>query len=404
MESIRVLQINSVCGIGSTGRIATDIHQVLKEQGYESYVAFGRYEPRNCDTSIHIGTNRDTYAHVLLTRMFDKHGFGSKRATRAFLREVNKLNPDVIHLHNIHGYYLNVELLFEYLKAADKPVIWTLHDCWAFTGHCSHFDYIGCSKWKTGCFDCPQKGEYPKSVLLDNSRDNFIRKKTAFTGVKNLIIVTPSQWLAGLVGDSFLGDNPVKVINNGIDLSVFKPTPSDFRDRYSLENKFIILGVANVWTERKGLHYFMELSQYLSFDEMIVLVGVTEKQKATLPSGMIGITRTDSITELASIYSAADVFVNPTLEDNFPTTNLEALACGTPVVTFRTGGSTESIKHGIGFVAEQKDVKGLRDSVEKIKNIDDNDTMSACLLHSTGLYNKVERFQDYIFLYQSLKR
>ena len=192
---------------------------------------------------------------------------------------VEELDPDIIHLHNIHGYFLNVELLFDYLKLADKPVIWTLHDCWAFTGHCSHFDYIGCDKWKTGCFDCPQKREYPKSVLFDNSRDNFIRKKAAFTGVKNLTIVTPSQWLAGLVGDSFLGDYPVKVISNGIDLSVFKPTPSDFRQRYSLENKFIILGVANVWTANKGLQYFMELSRHLSPDEVIVLRRIGRKTK-----------------------------------------------------------------------------------------------------------------------------
>lgn len=400
MKSIRVLQINSVCGIGSTGRIATDIHQVLKEQGHESYIAFGRDEPKNCDTAIRIGTSWDTYAHVALTRIFDKHGFGSKRATRAFLREVDKLNPDVIHLHNIHGYYLNVELLFDYLKAADKPVIWTLHDCWAFTGHCSHFDYIGCDKWKTECFSCPQKGEYPKSVLFDNSRDNFIRKKTAFTGVKNLTIVTPSQWLAGLVGDSFLGGYPVKVINNGIDLSVFKPTPSDFRQRYSLENKFIILGVANVWTEKKGLQYFLELSSYLSSDEVIVLVGLTEKQKAALPSGIIGITRTDSVTELAEIYTASDVFVNPTLEDNFPTTNLEALACGTPVITLDTGGSGESIDGTCGYIG----LKDILSFIRIVKTTGKKVYEENSLNRARRLYDKRARFGDYISMHEWIQK
>lgn len=399
VESIRVLQINSVCGIGSTGRIATDIHQVLREQGHESYIAFGRDEPKNCKSAIRIGSNKDVYRHVALTRVFDKHGFGSKRATRAFLREIDKLNPDVIHLHNIHGYYLNVELLFDYLKLADKPVIWSLHDCWAFTGHCSHFDYIGCDKWKTGCFDCPQKGEYPKSVLHDNSRDNFIRKKAAFTGVKNLTIVTPSQWLTGLVGDSFLGDYPVKVINNGIDLSVFKPTPSDFRQRYSLENKFVILGVANVWTERKGLLHFFELAKHLSSDEIIVLVGLTEKQKANLPGGIIGITRTDSVEELAGVYTAANVLLNPTLEDNFPSTNLEAMACGNPVITFRTGGSVESIPWRVGVVVEQNDMNGIIDALREVRKMDSNETERLCLHHSRGSFNKDDRFADYVSLY-----
>ena len=399
MVPIRVLQINSVCGIGSTGRIATDIHQVLKEQGHESYIAFGRDEPKNCDSVIRIGSNWDVYRHVALTRVFDKHGFGSKRATRAFLREVDKLNPDIIHLHNIHGYYLNVELLFDYLKVAEKLVIWTLHDCWAFTGHCSHFDYIGCTKWRTGCFDCPQKEEYPKSVLFDNSRDNFFRKKTAFTGVKNLTIVTPSQWLAGLVGDSFLGDYPVKVINNGIDLSVFKPTPSDFRQRYSLENKFIILGVANVWTEKKGLKYFLELSSYLSSDEVIVLVGLTEKQKATLPSGIIGITRTDSVTELAEIYTATDVFVNLTLEEVMGLTNVEALACGTPVITFQTGGSQECVDNCTGYVVPIEDLDSVILTIRKI-NEEKKETYSFnCLKRAREMYDKDKRFGDYVELY-----
>jgi putative colanic acid biosynthesis glycosyltransferase len=400
---IRVLQINSVCGIGSTGRIATDIHQVLKEQGHESYIAFGRDEPKNCDSVIRIGSNWDVYRHVALTRVFDKHGFGSKRATRAFLREVDKLNPDIIHLHNIHGYYLNVELLFDYLKVADKLVIWTLHDCWAFTGHCSHFDYIGCTKWRTGCFDCPQKEEYPKSVLFDNSRDNFFRKKTAFTGVKNLTIVTPSQWLAGLVGDSFLGDYPVKVINNGIDLSVFKPTPSDFRQRYSLENKFIILGVANVWTEKKGFYYFIELSGHLMPDEVIVLVGLTEKQKATLPSGIIGIKRTNSVEELAEIYSDADVFINLTLEDNFPTTNLEALACGTPVITFDTGGSAESIDKTYGFIARQGSLDDTLNFIRIVKKNRKKVYEENCLNRARRLYDKKDRFADYISMYERIQ-
>ncbi|MBG0764208.1 MAG: glycosyltransferase [Tissierellales bacterium] len=195
---MKVLQINSVCGIGSTGRIATDIHNILIDQGHESYIAYGRDLPKNCDNAIRIGTKIDNYTHVLKTRLLDKHGFGSKQATIEFIDKVKKLNPDIIHLHNIHGYYINIEILFDYIKEAKKPVVWTLHDCWSFTGHCSHFDYIGCEKWKTGCFDCPQKHEYPKSLFFDNSNWNYSKKREIFSGIDEMAIVTPSNWLADL--------------------------------------------------------------------------------------------------------------------------------------------------------------------------------------------------------------
>ncbi|WP_372590338.1 glycosyltransferase [Fervidobacterium pennivorans subsp. carthaginiensis] len=344
---MRVLQINSVCGVGSTGRIVADIHKSLKEKGYESYIAYGRGETRNCDSAIRIGSDLDVYGHVALTRIFDKHGFGSKRATLKFLKIVEKLDPDLIHLHNIHGYYINIEDLFNFLKAFDKPVVWTLHDCWAFTGHCSHFLYAKCDRWKTGCYSCPEKSSYPKSFLLDSSEWNHRKKRELFTGVKKLTLVTPSKWLASLVKESFLSEYEVKVIPNGIDTRVFKPTHSDFRQRFGLEDKFVILGVANVWSVRKGLNFFIELSNHLTEDEVIVLVGLTQKQVKKLPKNIIGITRTKSTSELAGIYTTADVFFNPTLEDNYPTVNLEAQACGTYVITFDPGGAAETVVPGL---------------------------------------------------------
>ncbi len=356
----------------------------------------------NCDTPIRIGTKWDTYAHVVLTRIFDKHGLGSKRATREFLGVVEELDPDIIHLHNIHGYYLNVELLFDYLKVADKPVVWTLHDCWPFTGHCSHFDYIGCNKWRTQCFDCPQKNQYPSSKFLDNSKNNFSRKKVAFTGVRNMTIVSPSQWLAGLVRDSFLNEYPVKVINNGIDLDLFKPAKGRFRKRYGLEDKFVILGVTNVWTDRKGLLYFTELAGRLYQDEAIVLVGLTEKQKSFLPPNIIGIKRTNSVEELAEIYSDADVFINLTLEDNFPTTNLEALACGTPVITFDTGGSAESIDKTCGFIARQGSLDDTLSFIRIVKKNGKKVYEENCLNRARRLYDKKDRFADYISMYERI--
>ena len=396
---MKVLQINSVCGIGSTGRIATDIHNMLIEQGHESYIAYGRDLPRNCDNAIRIGNKIDNYAHVLLTRLFDKHGFGSIKATEEFIKKVEEIDPDVIHLHNIHGYYINIEVLFDYLKEADKPVIWTLHDCWAFTGHCAYFDYVGCEKWKTGCYDCPEKKNYPSSRLLDNSKQNYLKKKEIFTGVKNMTIITPSNWLAELVRESFLGEYPVKVINNGIDLKIFKPTKSNFREKYNIEDKFIILGVANVWDRRKGFNYFIELSKKLKVDEIIVMVGLTEKQKELLPENIIGITRTNDINELVEIYTAADVFVNPTLEDNFPTTNLEALACGTPVITFNTGGSVESIDKSCGIVVEKGNIVKLIKAINQVRS--DRPNEAYCISRARS-FDKNERFNEYIEMYKKV--
>lgn len=397
---MRVLQINTVCGTGSTGRIATDIDRMLKEKGQESYVAYGRNIAKNCDTSIKIGNIMDNYCHVALTRLFDMHGFGSKKYTKKFISEVKELNPDVIHLHNIHGYYINVELLFDYLKKAEKPVVWTLHDCWSFTGHCAYFDYVGCDKWKTGCNRCSEKSVYPASLFLDNSKSNYNRKKNIFSGVNDMTIITPSEWLAGLVRDSFLKEYKVHVINNGIDLSVFKHSKGSFRDRKGLEDKYIILGVANIWDRRKGLTYFHELSEKLHEDEVIVLVGLNDNQIKVLPDGIIGIKRTNNVRELVEIYSEADIFVNPTLEDNFPTTNIEALACGTPIMTFNTGGSIECIDCETGIIVEKNNCEEIRKEIDNVKTGKYIFKKERLVEKVVSKYNKEDRFKEYINLYE----
>lgn len=397
---MKVLQINSVCGIGSTGRIATDIHSMLIVQDYENYIAFGREIPKYSNNTIRIGTKLDNYAHVAKTRLIDKHGFGSKKATIKFIEKVKRLDPDIIHLHNIHGYYINIDILFDYLKESNKPVIWTLHDCWAFTGHCVHFDYVGCKKWIDGCYDCPEKNSYPASLIIDNSKSNYIKKKEIFTGIKNLTVVTPSNWLADLVKQSFLNEYPVKVINNGIDLDVFKPINSDFRENHNANDKFIILGVANVWNRRKGLDYFIELSKRLNFDEIIIIVGLTEKQKSQLPDNIIGINKTKNTKELAEIYTAADVFINPTLEEVMGMTNVEALACGTPVITFQTGGSVECIDFNTGFIVKKGNIEELLSAIKKIKLVGKNVFIKECIKRAKKLYDKKHRFNDYINLYE----
>ena len=335
---MKVLQINSVCGIRSTGRICTDLAEVLLQDGHECKIAYGRESvpEKYRNLAVRIGNDLDAKLHVLQSRIFDNAGFGS-------IEWVKEYNPDIIHLHNIHGYYINIEVLFNYLAESNKPVVWTLHDCWAFTGHCAYYSYVKCDKWKTGCYNCMQKNHYPSSLLLDASKKIWQKKKELFTSINNMTLVTPSKWLANEVNQSFLNMYPVKVVPNGVDLNVFKPTPSDFRERNGLVGKKIILGVASGWDERKGLIDFVKLSKILDDKYKIVLVGLAEKQKKRLPTNILKITRTNNVRELAEIYTAADIFFNPTYEDNYPTVNLEAQACGTPVMTYRTGGSVESV-------------------------------------------------------------
>lgn len=342
---MKVLMINSVCGIRSTGRICTDLAEVLEQQGHECKIAYGRetVPEKYQKYAVRIGSDLGVKIHALQSRIFDNTGFGSKKDTERFIEWVKEYNPDVIHLHNLHGYYINIEVLFNYLADANKPVIWTLHDCWSFTGHCAYFSYVGCDKWRTGCNNCIQKKSYPASKFFDRSCKNWLEKKELFTKVKKMTLVTPSKWLAGLVKESYMGKYPVEVIPNGIDLNVFKPTPSDFREKNGLVGKKIILGVASVWDKRKGFDDFIELSKIIDDNTKIVLVGLSKTQLKNLPQNILGIERTNSTKELAEIYTAADVLFNPTYEDNYPTVNLEAQACGTPVVTYRTGGSVESV-------------------------------------------------------------
>lgn len=395
---MKILQINSVCGYGSTGRIVTDIYKLLEKQGHECKIAYGRGNSPKGIKTIKIGSKVDTYTHVAKTRIFDEHGFGSIKATKDFIKEVKVYNPDVIHLHNIHGYYINVELLFNYLKELNIPVIWTLHDCWSFTGHCSNFDYICCAKWKTRCNNCPQKKIYPASLLIDNSKNNYIRKRNLFNGLLNMTIVTPSEWLSGIVKESFLKNYDVKVINNGIDLTIFKPVKSKFRYNHKLEKAFVILGIASVWNERKGLKYFIELSKIVDKNFRIVLVGLNDKQIKGLPKNIIGIKRTNNIQGLAEIYSSANVFINPTLEDNFPTTNLEALGCGIPVITFNTGGSVECINKDNGIIIEKGNLYSLKEAITRMYEEGFENNMC---LESAKRYNKNDKYREYLKLYES---
>ena len=398
-----VLQINVAINYGSTGKIAEQIGLLVMQRGWESYIAHGRYINPSESKSIQVGNRLNWLLHALLTRLTDGHGLFSTRATRRLVKQIEEIKPDIIHLHNIHGYYINYRILFEYLQNTNIPIIWTLHDCWSMTGHCTHFEYAKCDRWKSGCYDCPEQKSYPASLLIDRSRRNYIEKRELFTSVKNMTIVPVSNWLGGIVKESFLGKYDVKVIHNGIDISTFQPLPSDIKERYGIVDKKIILGVASPWSRRKGLNDFFELHRHISSNKyQIVLIGLSEDQIKSLPNGIIGLARTESVEELAQWYSVADVFVNPTYEDTYPTTNLEAISCGTPVVTYRTGGSPESVTPQTGRVVEQGDIEGVAKAIESLCAEDREHLRKRCREYAVAHFDKQECFERYIKLYEQI--
>ncbi len=370
VKSMKILMINVVCGIRSTGRICTDLAEELEKQGHEVKIAYGRENvPEKFKKyAVRVGNNFDVYLHALKARIFDTSGFESKRVTKRFVKWIKQYDPDVIHLHNIHGYYINIEILFDYLRECGKKIIWTLHDSWAFTGHTPYCDSIGCEKWISGCSSCELKNCYPKSIK-DNSKINWKKKKDVLTGIPNMLIVTPSKWLQTCVKKSFLSCYKNIVINNGIDIKKFEPTQSDFRVKYNLENKYVLLGVATAWDDMKGYSDFIKLSELLDEKYKIVLVGLNKKQIKRLPNSIIGIERTTNIKELAEIYTASDLFLNLSYCENYPTVNMEAIACGTPVLTYNTGGSPESAGNIEKNICKKGDLVIL---ISKIKDMCNN--------------------------------
>ena len=367
---MRVVQING--GVfGSTGSIMFGIAEQLERSGGEC-ICFSPVTVTNRNKEPDhryekIGTFNSRRLNVLLGRITGSDGCFSLFVTLKLIKKIKRFSPDIMHLHNIHGGYVNIPLLFRFAEKHNVRVVWTLHDCWAFTGHCPHYDMIGCGRWKTGCSHCPQKREYPQG-RFDTSRIMYALKKKWFCGIDDMTLVTPSKWLAAQVGESFLASYPVRVIPNGIDLSVFHPTDSGFRSKYGIPaEKKIILGVAFAWNDRKGLDVIIEMARRLPEKEyQIVLVGTDEKTEKLLPESVIAVRRTQDPSELAGIYTAADVFANPTREDTFPPVNMEALACGTPVVTFETGGSPETVTSECGAVVPRDDTNEFVRQIELI--------------------------------------
>ena len=374
---MKILLINSICGTGSTGRICADLADRFTAEGHQVRIAYGRdgFVPENARPyAVRIGSDLGVRLHGIRARLLDGQGFGSKAATRAFLRWADSYQPDLVWLHNIHGYYLNVEMLFDWIKSRpEMEVRWTLHDCWSFTGRCSHFSYVGCDRWQTGCGSCPQKEHYP-ATFTDRSHLGYQRKKAAFTGVQHMTLFTPSQWLADRVKQSFLGCYPVQVQYNTVNTDVFKPTPGDFRQRLGLADKIIVLGAASTWDRYKGLYDFHKLRQLLDDSYAIVLVGLTEAQQKELPTGILGLPRTHSQQELAEIYTAADVFVNPSYEETFGLTAVEARACGTEAIVYQNT-ACEEIVDRLGGIAVPQDVDALAQAIRDVARRQEKETL-----------------------------
>lgn len=391
---MKVVQINATCGIGSTGKICVGISELLTKANIENYIL---YSSRSNGYPLGISCSDDRYikTQALKAKLLGNYGFQSRKATRNILSELERIQPDVVHLHNIHGHDCHLGMLFDYFRKYHIRLIWTFHDCWAFTGYCPHFTMANCDRWRHGCGNCPQRRDY--SWLFDRSAELFAAKKRLLQE-RNLMIATPSQWLADLVQQSFLKEYPVRVIPNGIDLAVFRPIESDFRRNYGLEDKKIVLGVSFGWDVRKGLDVFIEMARCLPDDYRIVLVGTNAETDRYLPSNVISVHRTQNQKELAEIYSAADVLVNPTREENYPTVNMEAIACGTPVVTFRTGGSPEMLDSTCGAVVARDDLDALEQEI--IRVCEDRPFPKDQCIAKAQEFDQKQRLKEYLQLYE----
>ncbi|MEQ2960941.1 glycosyltransferase [Bacteroides xylanisolvens] len=387
----RLLQINVCSNVLSTGKICEDIAKVSQNAGWDTYIVYNSNGKPSVSNEIPIGSKANKFFHYLQYRLFDNEGLNSQKQTKYLLRRIEEIMPDIIHLHNIHDHWLNYPLLFNYIADRNIPVVWTQHDCWAFTGGCMYFDFSNCERWKNGCVGCLER----RGLLVKNrARKNFELKKLLIEKIPSITFVPVSNWLGDLMKQSVQKNRPIITIHNGVDISRFRPATS------IAKTKFKVIGVAAVWDARKGLDDFIKLRNILPSEIDIILVGLTSKQIESLPKGFVGICRTSSVEELVQLYSDADVFVNPTYADNFPTTNIEALACGTPVITYKTGGSPEAIDEETGVVVEQGNLTALAEAILRIK--EEPLSSETCRKRAVLYFDKDKSFKQYLNIYNEL--
>ncbi len=394
---MKIVQINAVCGKGSTGKICVDISKLLTENGIENYIL---YSLGKSDYPLGIKFTDEKYLKIqaLKAKLFGNYGFNSVKSTKNLIRELEKISPDIVHMHNIHSNDINLEILFDYFRRTKIKLYWSFHDCWAFTGYCPHFEMVGCDNWKSLCHSCPLSKRY--SWFFDKSKSVYLRKKAIFEGV-DLTVITPTNWLTNVVKESFLKNVDCKLLRYGLDLDLFAPVESDFRERYNLQDKKIVLGVSFGWGYKKGLDVFIKLAGMLPADYQIILVGTNDDVDKQLPSNVISIHRTNNQRELIEIYTAADVFVNTTREETFGLVNTEALACGTPVITFKSGGSPEAIDESCGVVVEKDDIECMKKEIIRICE-EKPYSKEACRARVVENFEKNANYQKYLDVYQKI--
>ena len=392
----KLLIINVALNWGSTGRIAEQVGSLAKDNGWNVMIAHGaRYQNPTQFSHYQVSSSFEEKMHWGISQFWDGQGRGSWFATKRLLKEIDAFQPDVVHMHVIHGYYINYGLIMNYFKEKNIPVVWTLHDCWAFTGHCAYFTAANCEKWKTQCGQCPIPHDFP-NTYLDRSKANYNRKKQVYGDMQNLVLAPVSQWLGDLVKESFLGKHDIQVVYNGIDVDVFKPSVSNFKEKLGIEGKYLLLGVAQGFDERKGLKDFFKLSEMLPDDYQVVLLGAMEDEIAIAPTSVIALPKTESLQELVEAYSAADVLLSLSYEETFGLTPVEAMACGTPAIVYNNTAQPEHITPETGFVVENGDLDTL---VTRIKTLCENGKANyseACRERAVNVYNKDNCYNMYI--------
>ena len=404
----KLLQLNTCNNVLSTGKIVSDIGEIAINKGWESYIVSSKGSGfmASKNVSLFVGSRTSKYIHALESRLCDNSGLGfsSKGASKQLIDLIDQISPDIIHFHIIHGYYLNLPILFSYLSGKDIPIVWTIHSCWEFTGHCSFFDTIGCDKWKTGCYHCPQLREYPRSWFHDRSEKNYLEKKKLFTSLRNVTLVPVSNWLADLLKQSFLNVYPIRPIYNGIDIKKFNTSANvkDVRNKYVKCDEFLAIAVASTWEKRKNLSDYIKLSRLLPNEYRLLLIGLSDKQISTLPSQIIGVKRTTNLQELVDIYSAADVVLNLSLEETFGLTTVEGFACGTPSIVYNCTASPELVTPETGFIVEKGQLDQVVKKMEIIRSKGKSFFSSECRKRASLYFDKNKNFMRYMDLYSEL--
>ena len=398
----KLLQIGSSLNCGAPGKIAEQIGLLAISRGWDVYMAHGvRHSNPSQLKTIPMVTPHEERVHALYSLLLDRHGLGPDGKTKQLVEWIKEHKPDIIHLHNIHGYFLNYKTLFEYLATRDIPVVWTFHDFWPITGHCAHFDYNGCYKWRTTCSDCKFHREYPCSVI-DRSKRNYLLKKQLFTGLSNVTLVPVSNWVGSFLSQSFLKKYPIHGIYNGVDTKMFFPRTSDIKSRLGLEKKFVLLGVASPWGAMKGLDDYKQLRKNLNNQFAIVMVGLSKKQIKDLPLGIVGIERTQNQDELAEYYSMADSTLNLSYQETFGMTTIEGMACGTPGIVYNKTASPELVTPETGIIVEPGNINNIVSAIYEIKENGKQFYTKQCRERVIKHFDKDKCFEEYIDLYNIL--